>query len=162
MLGFESLHWEPQILEAVVLGQENNPNFRSYDHCEFICDILHAYFFQEIGEEYPGLKFILTVRDEQEWYESMCRHFSHQAEKTKREEEIRKIVYGTSLDDNPKFLLKKRFRDWNDTINRTIPETDLLIMNVCDKVKPDGFPTLCAFVGKPDPGEPFPHQNKSR
>jgi hypothetical protein len=148
MLGFRSLHWAPRRLDNVILGKDQNPDFKIYDDCDFICDIPHAYFFREIERAYPALKFILTERDENEWYRSMCDHFCKKAVRDAPEKALHRIVYGGEDFDNlPEFLYKKRFRDWNETIKRIIPPDKLLVMNICDKS--DDFHTLCPFVGKP-------------
>jgi Sulfotransferase domain len=119
-LGFKSLHWEPERLDGVILGTDNNPNFKIYDDCDFICDIPHAYFFREIRQAYPGLKFILTERNEEDWYRSIRRHFPDHARKNRENKLLKMIVYGTTFDENPEFLTKKRFRDWNDTIKHML------------------------------------------
>ena len=32
-----------------------------------------AYYFKELAEAFPNAKDVLTVRDESEWFESLCR-----------------------------------------------------------------------------------------
>ena len=70
----KALGAEPPI--EVVRGQDNAPSFAMYDDCECMTDIPHAYFYQEIGAAYPGLKYILTERNEDKWFASMCKHYS--------------------------------------------------------------------------------------
>ncbi len=121
-LGFKSLHWEPRRLDSVVLGKDNHPDFRKYEDCDFICDIPHAYFYREIGQAYPGLKFILTVRDEDVWFQSMLKHFKNSS-RDDAEKALHRIVYGGDVDHLTEFLYKKRFREWNETVKLVIPAT---------------------------------------
>jgi hypothetical protein len=159
-LKFRSRHWEPELLEHVVLGTLNHPNFRKYDDFDFVCDIPHAYFFREIEQAYPGLKFILTERDEDKWYESMDKHFRKDAARDALAKAIHLMVYGRDDFDNLRpFLYKKRFRDWNDTVKRVIPAEKLLVMDIC--CGKDGYAALCPFVGTAVLNEDFPHENKS-
>jgi hypothetical protein len=168
-LGFIAKHWEPQLLADVVLGRNNAPTFKIYDDCHCITDLPHAYFYREIGRDYPGLKYILTARNEDEWYRSLCEHYDKDL--AAREEtpakkvamELAVIVYGLRMEDfrNRPFLAKKRFREWNATLKATIPPDDLLVLNVCDlrlDGKKDGFDKLCPFVGLPVLNKPFPHK----
>jgi hypothetical protein len=167
-LGFRSVHWEPQRLTEVVLGRDDNPDFRRYDDCDCIFDIPHAYFYREIGEAYPGLKYILTVRDEEAWYRSMCKHYASLPDRFSREDRrraaaIQRIIYGSGTFPSkegfyrlPAFLYKKRFRDWNESVRLSVPQERLLVINVCQG---EGWEKLCPFVGKPIPDVPFPHSN---
>jgi hypothetical protein len=158
-LGFKSLHWEPERLSQVALGNDNQPDFKIYDDCEFICDIPHAYFYREIGRAYPGLKYILTVRDEEAWFRSMVTHFKTSS-RAEAELALHRIVYGGSVEQLTEFLYRKRFREWNESVRQTIPAQDLLVMNICDDK--DGYAKLCPFVGKAVLDETFPHGNKTQ
>ena len=167
-LGFRSLHWEPQRLRAVVHGAESNPSFRYYDDCDCIFDVPHAYFFKEIGAAYRGLKYILTVRNEDDWFRSIVRHYASLPDSFSPHElweasELQKLVYGSGsfpeLDGFyrlPPFLYKKKFRDWNDHVRASIAPQDLLEIDVCAG---QGWESLCPFVGRPLPDMPFPHEN---
>jgi hypothetical protein len=175
-LGFKSLHFEPDRLADVILGMNRNPTFKGlYDDCDFICDIPHAYFFRDIEKAYPGLKFILTIRDTDAWYRSMCEHYRklpdrfrewscgnpHKfASDWKQVEELQRIVYGSgTFWDLPEFLYKKRFRDWNESVRRFIPDKERLL--VMDIPGGDGYEKLCHFLdNRRVPDESFPHENK--
>ncbi len=168
LLGFKSLHWEPQRLADVTLGRTVNPDFRRYDDCDAISDLPHAYFYREIGQAYPDLKYILTIRDEDGWYRSMCKHYRLLGRylwwwDRRRAAAVQQMVYGSGtypskkgFRELPAFLYKKRFRDWNDDVMRTIPPDRLLVIDIC---RGDGWEKLCPFVGKEIPEIPFPHAN---
>jgi hypothetical protein len=87
MLGFtRTLHWtgevkgKPEALKDVILGEQSDrsPLLR-YNDYDFVCDIPHAYYFPRIGAAYSDLKYILTVRNEDKWFDSMERHFPKKA-----------------------------------------------------------------------------------
>jgi hypothetical protein len=144
--GFKSLHWDSESLRHVILGECNEPDFRRiYELYDFVCDIPHAYFFREIWQAYPGLKFILTERNEVDWYKSMCGHLPGKASESDVEKALHRLVYGAEfpkLQEGqpreghlPEYLYKKRFRDWNRMIKCVIPEHLLLVLNICDNQK---------------------------
>lgn len=167
-LGIRTKHWEPSRLSPVMSGQNKAPRFDIYDDCECITDIPHAYFYKEIGAAYPDLRYILTVRNEDKWFQSMCKHYAGlRHDFTKRQMKLAitslRVVYGVpSIEDMPafEFLLRKRFRDWNDSVRRAIPSEKLLVMNICDGL--DGWEALCRFLTLDVPAIPFPNENKAK
>lgn len=167
-LGIRTKHWEPDRLSAVIGGKNKVPRFDIYNDCECMTDIPHAYFYKEIGAAYPSLKYILTVRNEDKWFHSMCKHYAGlRHDFTARQMALAvtslQVIYGVpSIEDMPacEFLLKKRYRDWNENVRRTIPSDRLLVMNICDGV--DGWDSLCRFLNVDIPAIPFPNENKAK
>jgi hypothetical protein len=118
-------------------------------------DVPWAALYKELDEQYPGSRFILTERDEQNWLRSARRHF--------RDVEIplHDWLYGTGRLAGNEELYLNRFRQHNLEVKayfRDRPE-DLLIMNL---EKSDDWGSLCSFLGHPIPNAPFPHENKAR
>ena len=94
-------------------------------------------FFPMIDRDYPGSKFILTVRNGEEWYRSA------KAWNPKRGKARREI---TAMEYHERSVRGQfHFR----------PQ-DLLVMRICDG---DGWEKLCPFLGVEIPDEPFPHCN---
>jgi hypothetical protein len=52
-------------------------------------------------------------------------------------------------------LAKQLFQQHNQRVQQVVPAHRLLVFNVRE-----GWAPLCAFLGKPVPDEPFPHQNE--
>jgi len=171
-LGFVAKHWEPQRLSDLLMGRIDKPlTFNIYDDCDCMTDLPHAYFYREIGEAYRGLKYILTERNEEEWYESLRKHYENDIDAKRRTPdkiakeawELAIMVYGMTMEEfrNRPFLAKKRFRDWNDNMKTTpvIPTGDLLVMDIPELEK-DGkmgaYTKLCEFLKVRDPKKPFP------
>jgi len=50
--------------------------------------------------------------------------------------------------------LAKRFDEWNAKVVATVPKERLLVFRASD-----GWPPLCAFLGVPEPAEPYPRVN---
>jgi len=182
-LGFVSRHWYdteraqrklwPYQLSGLVMGTETSADFRRiYEKCEFANDLPHAYFYREIWAAYPELRFILTVRDESEWFESFVRHCANLPALLARQPNVQEeshrlicLVYG--FDDRrppPSFLVRKRYREWNAGVQLIIPSERLLVLNVTDQqcTDADKWQALCRFVNRPIPAVPFPHRNRSR
>lgn len=117
--------------------------------------------FVELDKAYPDSKFILTVRDEDEWVESVKRqikkrpdspffhHWYYQNELQWRH--FRRMHERCVLEyfDMPSINLRYR---------GVMPDRRLLVMDI---TKGDGWNKLCEFLNKPIPDKPFPHKNKS-
>lgn len=167
ILGYRTLHWAPDFLREV-FEQGTEPDFSRYAGWDAVTDIPAALFFREIMAAFPGCKFILTVREEKDWLESVRRFYGNpdRFEKLKQfsqehkmwlariSEELRKYAYGSERILPSLYL--KRFRDHNDDVRRFIPEDRLLVMDI---TKGDGWDRLCPFLGRPVPGVPFPCRN---
>jgi hypothetical protein len=97
---------------------------------------------------YPGSKFILTLRDENEWMQSCEKWYAANLGWHPRWRDLG-LVSGDWLD---------HYRQHNE---RTIgyfsdrPD-DLLILNICDG---EGYEKLCPFLAEPVILEVFPHEN---
>lgn len=53
-------------------------------------------------------------------------------------------------------LLRRLYREHNEAVIKTVAPDDLLVWNV-----KDGWSPLCAFLDKPVPNGPIPHDNKT-
>ncbi|HET9068577.1 MAG TPA: sulfotransferase [Amaricoccus sp.] len=108
--------------------------------------------YREMDALHPGSKFILTLRDEQKWYDSFSNHFDGR-DRTPMAE----LIYGTHPEGDAEYY-KARLRRHNDEVRayfRDRPD-DLLVIDVA---RDSRWEPLCAFLGKPVPAKPFPHSN---
>lgn len=161
ILGFKSIHYDTVRLTRVIFGQNNAPNFRIYDDVDAVSDIPSALFYREFADVYPDLKFILTVRDENDWWVSIRNHLRRFPVRSEADNpfkwRLRHYVFGSATPRE--FLFKKRFRDHNQAVIATVSQDRLLIMNVAAG---DGWEALCDFVGRTVPkGTPFPAANRT-
>ncbi|MFZ5789775.1 MAG: sulfotransferase family protein [Pseudomonadota bacterium] len=162
ILGFKSLHYDAVRLKNVILGIDNSPDFKIYDDLDVVSDLPSAFFYKEFARAYPNLKFILTVRDEDEWWVSIRNHYRRHPVRSERDNpfrwHLRHYVYGSAIPNE--FLFKKRFRDHNQAVMATIQADRLLVMNI---TAGDGWAALCDFVERPQPrGVPFPVANRAQ
>jgi hypothetical protein len=158
LLGYRSLHfggWETNghILRAI---DERKPMLSYLDpEPDAISDVVFVtYYFYLADAQYPEAKFILTLRDIDEWLDSRRRH----VERNQRMKEA---------GEYNGWFLKVDLDQWaheyhrHEAVVRTYfadrPQ-DLLAFRPTE----DGWEPLCHFLGHPVPEVPFPWENQDR
>jgi hypothetical protein len=111
-------------------------------------------YFYLADVQYPGSKFILTVRDLDDWLDS-------------RRREIERIQKVTAAGGDPRGIPKVDVDAWraeyveHEAVVRAYfadrPD-DLLVLDI---TAGDGWEPLCEFLGRPLPEAPFPWQSRS-
>ena len=157
MLGIPSLHYpSPSKFRA-----RDPEMFRDY---RAFTDINVTDEWEKLYEEFPGSKFILTVRNAEEWLSSCDHAFGGEMEEYMRNR------YGEGLSAQ---IHKRIYLDWGFDESRfrqiyTVHNSKVL-RHFMDKPDQflifdcrDGWHNLCAFVERPIPDKPFPHSNKRR
>jgi hypothetical protein len=113
-------------------------------------------FFRELDDAYPGSKFILTVRDPENWFASIEGHFGA------NEGEMQAFVYGRDAaapaGNKARYIETLLAHEAAVRAHFAGRPDDLLIMNL---EAGDGWNALCAFLGAPVPTAPFPVRNKA-
>ena len=109
--------------------------------------------YKDLDRRYPGSKFILTLRDTNQWLKSQVKYFGE------RESEMRKWIYGAGCPVGNEETYVRIFDEHNRDVVAHFSERpdDLLVMELA---KGDGWEKLCPFLGKKIPDVPFPHVNK--
>jgi hypothetical protein len=135
------------------------------------------YTFQAMDMNFPGSKFILTVRDNPEqWYRSLLQfHHKLWGEKIHTLEGLKTINYAypgfaydarvlvhdcETEDPYDKDVLIAHYNFHNQMVLdyfRSRPQ-DLLVLNVAEK---GAYRKLCAFLGLPSNADEFPWENKT-
>lgn len=131
---------------------------------DFVNDIAVSWRFDFLDYVYPGSKFILTIRDFDDWmkaskYYSEKRRVTREKPRGKlRRLENRYMLFKTVFFEYDKF--KNGYEDFHNKVFEHFKdrEEDLLVMNI---VNGDGWEKLCKFLRKEIPDIPFPHKNKS-
>lgn len=159
-LGLRTIHNDMQRLNDVISGTSHSPDFRRYDDADAVLDLPTAWFFEELLQAYPEAKCILTVRDEDAWWQSIRAHMGEIFGMATREQDpvrwdLRCHVYGSAHPQE--FIYRKRYREHNARVRAVVPADRLLVMDV---TAGDGWAPLCAFLGRQVPQEPFPHGNE--
>lgn len=131
---------------------------KARDLCAFydaLQDMPWPILYEWFDRTYLGSKFILTVRDETDWIDSVCRHFGG---RTIRRHEW---IYGEADPVGNEDVYLRRYRrhcrEVKDHFGSRIG-TDLLVMDI---TAGDGWEVLAPFLDEPVPFAPFPSSNFS-
>lgn len=152
LLGFRSVHNPPP--EEMYDG-----DFSSLKRVDAALDIPIALWFRELDQAFPNSRFILTVREPEEWVESLCRHLNANpaATRPERARRMRVAVYGSVHPARDELL--RVYHDHHREVTTYFADRpdDFLILNIC---KGQGWEVLCSFLQKNAPAQPFPHQHR--
>lgn len=123
--------------------------FQSFDA---VADNPWCVLYQELDQAAPGTKFILTVRDPDKWYASVCKHFG---EKPIR---LHQWIYGVPAPIGHKQVYIDKLLKHQDAVRKYFADRpgDLIEFDV---TKGDGWEKLCGFLNVRVPTDPFPRLN---
>jgi len=109
--------------------------------------------YKELDKKYPNSKFILTIRDESKWINSVVNHFG------KNHTEMRRWIYGVGHPAGNEEIYLKKFKNHNNEVLKYFSnrQDDLLVV---EWENGDGWKKLCDFLNEPIPNQSFPHVNK--
>jgi hypothetical protein len=145
-LGFLSKHF-PKVPE-IFSGQ-----FRCLDKYDAASDVSIVPYYPQLDAAYSGSKFILTVRNIEDWLQSMERWWRGERKPSEYMIEVRLAVYGihTFHADRLKYVYEKHVAE----VKKYFADRpgDLLTINICAG---EGWDMLCPFLNKPMPGTSFP------
>ena len=109
--------------------------------------------YRELDTEYPGSKFILTVRDIDRWSHSMVRHFADTPS------DVMQWIYGVPYAKGNETRCREVYAAHNEAVrNYFAGRADFLEI---DLERGASWKELCAFLGRPVPTQPFPHSNRA-
>lgn len=136
-----------------------------FDKYDAITDTPVPVIYQALDRQYSQAKFVLTIRDADDWVRSFENHIKRQ-DWTNRYSKMRSDallatmqLYGTIYFDRQKFL--DGYHRYHQEVQNYFAyrEEDLLIMDICQG---DGWEKLCPFLGVPIPEAPFPIKNAQK
>lgn len=122
-----------------------------------------AAFWRELAETYPQAKFILTTRSPESWGDSYSQTIH--ALLSRPEEALPEtrpwfemalaVIKRSGFDTGmSRHELIAAFETRNAAVQNALPPERLLVYEVRE-----GWEPLCAFLGKPQPADPFPRSN---
>ncbi|MEX0906258.1 MAG: sulfotransferase [Balneolaceae bacterium] len=149
---------------------------------EFFQDVPFSkpYTFVVLDHEFPGSKFILTVRDNPEqWYDSITKFHANLWGKNGRvplKEDLQNAIYifkgrpwqanrltFNTPEDDPynKNLLIRHYIEYNNSVKEYFRHRpgDLLVLNVAER---GAYKKFCDFLGVESVREDFPWKNKTK
>jgi hypothetical protein len=138
-----------------LMANDSTPAIAEAAKYDAFQDLPWAFLYQELDRAFPGSKFILLIRDENSWLQSMLSHFGH------TETLMRRWAYGKPSPFENEEAYLERFRRHYQEVRLYFKDRpdDLLEMSL---TQGDGWEKLCPFLGLPTPGKPFPRTNKSK
>ena len=146
ILGYSALHYPDNPIEQA----------RNYDA---MSDSPVALHYKELDINYPGARFILTLRDESSWLRSLKEHQSKlpTPKEGTRAYELRLKTLGSPQYNKAKHT--KAYKDHLLDVSNYFSgrEKDLLIVDFISGS--DGWTELCRFLGKDIPSQAFPKAN---
>ncbi len=162
ILGYKCDHWH---YCKDILRYEND---RLLVNCNKLLGPFNAYtdtpvarVYQLLDSAFPGSKFVLTVRDEHSWFESLLKWKGDKGDRHSTKgisDFLHQDLYGSAVPDRDTNIAA--FCQYNDSVREHFKDRpgDLLVMNITTG---DGWETLCPFLGETVPEVPFPKKNVS-
>lgn len=113
--------------------------------------------YKELDQHIPNSKFILTIRDEESWYNSVAQHIGDL--RSAQHEWIYGRGKGLPKEDKENTI--RVYREHNREVQDYFKDRpdDLLVI---DFTKGEKWERICAFLGKDIPNVDFPHRNHTR
>jgi hypothetical protein len=163
ILGFDSAHWkDAHWAKDIWLEMNGFGKSRTVEGHYALSDLPITLLYEKLDLAYPGSKFILTVRDDARWLESVknhwapdLNHFRWRWDNDPFTHIIHKQLYGQKGFNAEIFLA--RYRRHNAEVKQYFRRrpSDLLVLDV-DKGM--GWRELCRFLDKPIPKVAYPRR----
>jgi hypothetical protein len=163
LLGLRAIHYpqDERTFRELRAGRYRLPLLEEYDA---VSDIPVAPFYAQFDAEYPGSKFILTVREREAWLRSCEQHWRLMEEWLPNFPEFARVhEFASACAYGSVGFSRARFAFAYDAHLRNVAEyfrgreSDLLVLDVCAG---EGWEKLCPFLGLEAPDAPFPRANE--
>jgi hypothetical protein len=117
--------------------------------------------YKELDRYFPNSKFILTIREKNNWIRSYRNLLVSEGKPTKKILEIRRFLYELPFPQVTDEQLINRYMRHNKEVNQYFKyrQNQLLIV---DWEKGHGWKELCDFLGVNIPKKDFPHANRGK
>lgn len=162
ILGYDSWHWSSAHDAKAIWQQMNTAGYSpTLERYYALTDLPIPLLYRKLDEAYPGSKFILTVRSENDWLETVRKHWHPRFNKFRAgwdddpfSHRVHELLYGRTDFDAATFLTRYR-RHTADVLEyfKDRPD-DLLVMDMDSR---PGWEGLCRFLDRPIPDIPYPH-----
>ncbi len=157
LLGLRSEHFNNQLLKDIVKKHD----FTSVASVVAMYDVFSDWpwplIYKELDTQFPGSKFILTVRKNEDcWLKSLKKH----SMLTRPFATVRKMAYGYNYPHGHEEKYLEFYRSHNSSVREFFKDRPDDLIELCWE-QGDGWEKLCAFLGKQIPELPFPHANNN-
>lgn len=166
ILGYRTIHGDSSaswhggdegrgLIELIEAGNYQLPTLDLFDA---FLDNPYFTIWQQLASSCPDARFVLTVRDEQQWLDSCLRYY-----KGRRIRPMRSWLFGEHADpaSSPEAQVAwlNAYRAHNAAVlNYFQDKPNFLVMDIFSG---DGWAKLCDFLQQPVPRRGFPHANKT-
>lgn len=161
LLDIDSAHWKSAHWAKAIWDEMHTwGTSLTLEKHHALCDFPITTLYEKLDKGYPGSKFILTIRNEDRWLQSVRNHWSHEHNLFRASwshdpftHKIHKAVYGTKGFDEA--IFRERYRRHNSEVREYFKDrpNDLLVMDMDSN---PGWQDLCKFLNKPVPGVGYP------
>lgn len=156
ILGYRTTSCNKGLLEDVTLRNDFTRVNEIVSQFDLFEDWPWPLIYKELDLEFPGSKFILTTRkNEDVWLNSFKKH----AMKTNPGEHCRKLAYGYNFPHRHEQEHLDFYKRHNDSVRTYFEGRDSDFIEICWETG-DGFEKLCNFLDRDIPDIPLPHANK--
>lgn len=165
LLGIRAIHYpfKKPIYDELTSGCFRLSILERY---QAIVDTPVAPYYPQLDAEYPGSRFVLTLREPESWLRSIDAHWPVMRDWCRCDPQfgrftdfISAAVYGCLEFDRDRFLYAYETHTRNVLHYFRDRPDDLLVMDIC---RGDGWEQLCPFLGVDVPDVPFPHSNQGK
>jgi hypothetical protein len=163
ILGVPSIHYphDERTLSELQSGEFHLSILENY---QSITDLPAVAFYKEFDREFPGSKFVLTVREKSAWLRSCEMHWQLLEQWIDNFPEFKRAhtylsnrVYGGLTFERERFAMAFETHAANVREYFRGRERDFLLLDICSG---EGWSKLCAFLETEEPAVPFPHANE--
>lgn len=156
ILGYRCTSWDRGLLEDVVLRGDFSRITQTVRKFDLFEDWPWPLIYEELDQMFPGSKFILTTRkNENIWLESLMHH----SLRTPPIKHCRKLAYGFSFPHKHKEKHLAFYRNHNNGVCEYFRGRDDDFLEICWE-NGDEFKKLCAFLDCTVPDACLPHAHK--
>lgn len=157
ILGYKVQGCDRDLLKDVRLNGDFTRIRQAVEEHDLFEDWPWPLIYKELDNMFPGSKFILTVRkNEQNWLQSLKKH----SMKTPPGIHCRKLAYGFNYPHGHAGKHLRFYRRHNDQARDYFRGRKDDFTELCWE-NGDGWEKLCAFLGQSRPKAAFPHANKT-
>lgn len=152
IIGFRAAHWNYTRYVFQYTDNGIEIDFEKFREHDAFADTPIARIYPELDREFPGSKFILTVRDVSRWEKSFSNQFG-KGTPDRFSARLHLDLYGT--DSYEREMCVAAFNRHTEEVLKYFSgrEQDLLVMDI---TRGDGWDKLCPFLGRPVPDVNFP------
>jgi hypothetical protein len=154
-LGYRTLHYHLGRERLVDIADRNvRAGRRAFDgidgEYDAFSDFAGQRFYRLLDHQYPGSRFILTIRALEAWLDSRERKVLHNLARPD-------YRFGFRTIDRPGWIREREAYLQEVDAWFAGRGADLLVLDIPGG---DGWEKLCSFLGRPVPAGPFPFENR--